>query len=273
MVTFETVNELTLKVSMDAGDFIHTKMGSMIGFQGAMKFDKELLGPGNNVVGQVLGQLTRRFTGENMSLMRTQSQSQAVGYFAFEANHVVVINLAPGERIAVESENILAFTPSCKYGVMFLPLGAMSQKGLATSTITGPGQAAILVDGNPIVLKGQCCVDPDAMVAFTGAQPTLGLDLNFKNLIGQASGETYNMKFNDPNNVVIIQPKERKSGINIGMDGGDSGQRAHNQHNQSIGQAGQSIGQTLGGIGDMLGGGDSGASGGGIGNIIGGLFR
>ena len=267
----ETVNELTLKVTMNPGEFLHTKCGAMIGFQGNLKFDKELLGPGQNVVGQVLGQLARRFTGENMPLMKATAHSQAVGYFAFEANHVVVMNMQPNERVCVESENLLAFTPSCQYGVMFLPLGAMSQKGLATSTVTGPGQVAILVDGNPIVLKGQSVVDPDAMVAFTGNQPTLGLDIGFKNLIGQASGESYNMKFNDPNNVVIIQPNERKSGINIGMDGGSSGQRAHVQQNQTLGQAGQSVGNTLGQLGGMLGGGN-GQQGGGLGGMIGGLF-
>lgn len=271
MAFFEVVNELTLKVTMNPGEYIHTKSGAMIGFQGNLKFEKELLGPGRNIVGQALSQLARRFTGENLALMKTISHSQSVGYFAYEANHVVVVNLQPGERLAVESENILAFTPTCQYGVMFLPMGAMSQKGLATSTITGPGQAAVIIDGNPIVLKGQSVVDPDAMVCFMGSQPTLGLDLNWRNIIGQASGETYNMRFNDPGNVVILQPNERKSGINIGMDGGSSGQRASRQQNQTLGQAGQSVGQTLGGLGDMLGG-NGGGLGGGIGNILGGMF-
>ena len=49
MARFETVNELTLKVTFDGnGDYIHTKCGAMIGFQGDLKFDKELLGPGQN---------------------------------------------------------------------------------------------------------------------------------------------------------------------------------------------------------------------------------
>lgn len=269
MAHFEVVNELTLKVTMNPGEFIHTKSGSMIGFQGGLKFDKELLGPGRNIIGQALGQLGRRFTGENLPLMKATATGQAIGYFAYEANHVVVVDLQPGERLAVESENILAFSPSCQYGVMFLPTGVMSQKGLATSTITGPGQAAIIIDGNPIVLKGQCVVDPDAMVCFMGNQPTIGLDLSWKNLIGQASGESYNMKFNDPNNVVILQPNERKSGINIGMDGGSHGQRADVQQNQSLGQAANSVGNTLGQLGNGLAGGNGGL-GGMIGNLLGG---
>jgi len=215
---FETVNELTLKITMNAGEYVHMKSGAMIAFQGALKFEKELLGPGRNMIGQLTGQLMRRFTGENLPLMKTMANAQSVGYFAHKANHIVVLKLEPGERIAVESENILGFEPSCQYGVMFLPTGVIGQKGLATSTITGPGQCAVLVDGNPIILKGPSVVDPDAMVAFTGEQPTVGADFSWKNLIGQASGESYNLRFNDKNNIVIIQPNERPSSINLAMD-------------------------------------------------------
>lgn len=280
MARFEVINELTLKVTMDVNESIH-KSGTMIGFQGDVKFDKELLGPGSNVVGQVIRQLARRFTGENLPLMKASARCMSECYFANEAQHVVVLNLNAGERIAVESESILAFTTSCQYGVMFLPLGTISQKGLATSTITEPGQAAVLVDGNPIVLKGQCVVDPDAMVAFTGSQPTLGLDIGWKNLIGQASGESYNMRFNDPGNVVIIQPNERKSGLDISMDGRRTGSRPSSQDNMTAGGTVREAGNAIGGAGDvlsqaggMLGGSTpAGGSQGGLGGIIGNLFR
>ena len=259
MAKFEVLNELTLKVTFDNGDFIHTKSGSMIGFQGDIHFEKELLGPGNNIIGQATRQLARRFTGENMPLMKAVPKCPSVGYFSWDANHVVVVDLQPGERIAVESENILAFTSSCNYGVMFLATGVVSQKGLATSTITGPGQAAIIVDGNPIVLRGQSVVDPDAMVAFTGQQPKLGLDLSWKNIIGQASGESYNMKFMDPNNIVIVQPKERTSGIDIGMDGrgGKAETQDNNLFRQGENQAFQGMGNQgsgqQGGLGGLMG--------------------
>lgn len=59
MARFETVNELTLKITFDNGDFVHTKAGSMIGFQGNIQFEKELLGPGRNIIGQAVGQLAR----------------------------------------------------------------------------------------------------------------------------------------------------------------------------------------------------------------------
>ncbi len=129
-------------------------------------------------------------------------------------------------------------------------------------------------------VRGQCVVDPDAMVAFTGNQPTLGLDVSWKNIIGQASGESYNMKFNDPGNVVIIQPNERKSGLDISMDGRRTGSRPSSQNNMSVGSAVHETGNAIGGAGDvlsqagrMLGGGAGSGSQGGLGGILGSLFR
>lgn len=222
MARFEVVNELTLKVTFDNNEKLHAKAGAMIGFQGDLKFDKELLGPdgGRGIGGAILGQLTRRLTGENLPLMLVTPMSQSVGFFANSAQHVLVLNLQPGERISVESENILAFTESCSYAVRFMGAGVISQKGLFTSTITGPGQCALLCDGNPIALQGPCCVDPDAFVFYSGGEePQFRTQLSWKNLIGQASGESYFLEFHDPRTLVVVQPTERPSGIDFSIDG------------------------------------------------------
>ena len=294
MLKLETVNELTLKVTADAGDVLYTKAGSFISGecygQKNYQFAKMLLGPGGSPIQAALGQLSRRFTGENLPIMSVTMKGPSVTYYANEAQHVVVIPLRQGETLSVESENILAFTPDCKYGVRFLASGIISQKGLATSTLTGMGpnaQVAVLVDGNPIVMSnvqnGQTIeVDPDAVVCWTGqgnnGDPGFKLDLSWKNLLGSrgASGESYMMEWGgNRRSTIIIQPNERTSGVNIGMDGGSSGQRAQRQDNQSFSEAGQSIGNTLGQLGGMLGGGNGGMGGqqgGGLGGMLGGLF-
>lgn len=286
MLKLETVNELTLKVtSQGGGDVLFTKAGAFIGgecYGGKnYQFEKVLLGPQGNPLQAALGQLGRRFTGENLPLMKVVNRGDNVTYYANEAQHIVVYNLRQGETISVESENILAFTSDCKYGVRFLAQGVISQKGLATSTLTGNGpnaQVAVLVDGNPIVLSNTqngstIEVDPDAVVCWVGADPGFKLDLSWKNLIGQASGETYMFEWTGNRAAtVIIQPTERQSGVNIGMDGGSSGQRAQTQQNQSLGQAAQSVQGTLGQLGNMLGGGNGNNNGGGLGGGIGGLF-
>lgn len=220
MASFEVVNELTLRVNFDNGERIHSKVGAMIGFQGDLSFDKELLGPGRSAGNALLGQITRRLTGENLPLMLVTPRGKAVGYFANLAQHVVVLDLMPGEQVSVESENILAFTESCQYSVRFFGAGVISQKGMFTSTLTGPGQCALLCDGNPIVLNGPCSVDPDAFVFYVGhEEPQFRTQVSWKNFIGQASGESYFLEFYDPRTTVIIQPNERVSGIDIGVDG------------------------------------------------------
>lgn len=285
MLKLETLNELTLKVTCQGGgDVLFTKAGAFIGgecYGGKnYQFEKVLLGPQGNPLQAALGQLGRRFTGENLPLMKVTSRGDNITYYANEAQHVVVYNLRQGETISVESENILAFTSDCRYGVRFLAQGVISQKGLATSTLTGAGpnaQVAILVDGNPIVLSNvqngaTIEVDPDAVVSWIGADPGFKLDLSWKNLIGQSSGESYMFEWTGSKTAtVIVQPLERKSGVNIGMDGGSSGQRAQAQQNQSLGDAAHSVSNTLGQLGSMLGGGNGNhnGGGGGLGGFLG----
>ena len=116
--------------------------------------------------------------------------------------------LAQGEILSVESENILAFTQDCDYSVRFIGCGIFSQKGLATSTLTGAGPnayVAVLSDGNPIAMDNTdshatISVDPDAV-------------------IGQASGESYAYEWSGNEPVcVLLQPCERSGGIRVGID-------------------------------------------------------
>lgn len=73
---------------------------------------------------------------------------------------------------------------------------------------------AIITDGNPLILEGPCCVDPDALVGWTGRDPYARVaQLSWKTFIGQTSGESYHMEFVEDGQLVIIQPSERLSGL------------------------------------------------------------
>ncbi len=235
MLTFETINELTLKVTCSGSDVLISKAGAFIGGESYggknYKFEKLLLGPQNNFAQAALGSLIRRATGETLPLMKVTMSGNSVTYYANYGQHVLVYKLAMGEVISVESENILAFSQECKYDVRFIGVGVMSQKGLATSTLTGNGNnsyVAILSDGNPIVLsnlsnQNTLCADPDAVICWMSqhgyGDPQIKTDLSWKNLIGQHSGESYSFEW--PGNqpvTVLIQPSERKGGIRVGID-------------------------------------------------------
>lgn len=215
MFQLEIVNELSLKATcVDGRGELFTKAGAMIGFQGQCKFEKVLLGPQGNAGQALMGQIMRRVTGENLPLMKVSSSSGSESYYANKSRHVVVINLERGQSIMVESEDLLAFTDTCDYRSKMLAQGVVSQKGFFTSILTGDGpgaQVAVLTSGNPIVLDSPCCGDPDAVVAWTGSDPGFRTDFSWKNLIGQASGETYMFEWTAPGSKVIIQPNERNT--------------------------------------------------------------
>lgn len=234
MLTFEAINELTLKVTCTGNDVLFTKAGAFIAGDNQgnknYKFEKLLLGPQNNFAQAALGSLVRRVTGENIPLMKVTMSGDSVTYYASYGQHVVIYKLEAGETISVESENILAFTQDCDYSVRFIGCGVLSQKGLATSTLTAKGNnayVAVLSDGNPIVLSNvkshnNIAVDPDAVICWIGngpCDPQVTADVNWKTFIGQASGESYSFEWNSGQPVtVIVQPSERRGGIQVGID-------------------------------------------------------
>lgn len=233
MLIFETLNELTLKATCRGNDVLFTKAGAFIAGdspQKNYKFEKVLLGPQDSLARAALGSLIRRATGENLPLMKVTMNGDSVTYYANYGQHVVIYKLEYGEMISVESENILAFTKDCDYKVRFIGVGVMSQKGLATSTLTGKGKdayVAVLSDGNPLVLsnvetRNTIAVDPDAVICWIGqgnCDPTIRTDVNWKTFIGQASGESYTFEWSGGDPVtVIIQPSERSGGIKVSVD-------------------------------------------------------
>lgn len=234
MISFETVNELTLKVTCRGNEVLFTKAGAFIAGDSAggknYRFEKVLLGPQGSLGQAALGSILRRVTGENLPLMKVSMNGDSVTYYANNSQHVLIYQLQYGEMVSVESENILAFTQDCKYDVRFIGCGVLSQKGLATSVLTGNGNnayVAILTDGNPIVLsniqsRNTISVDPDAVICWMGqghCDPQVKTDLSWKNLIGQASGESYAFEWGGNQPVsVVVQPSERRGGISVQMD-------------------------------------------------------
>lgn len=222
MFRLEVVNQLTCMATCEDGEgALFTKAGAMIAYQGKCKFKKVLLGPEGNALKAITNQIGRRMTGENMPLMEVKSKGKTVSYYANLGQNIAVVDLNPGEELKVESENLLAFTDGCGYSFKFLAQGVISQKGLFTSVLKGekPGaQAAVICDGNPVILPTPCYADPDALVAWIGSDPEIHLDVGWKNFIGQSSGESYSFKFNQPGGQVLLQPFERQSGIHIGID-------------------------------------------------------
>ncbi len=78
MLKFETVNELTLKVTCTGSDVLFTKAGAFIAGESLngknYKFEKLLLGPQGNLVQAAIGSLMRRVTKENPAVDESDNE-------------------------------------------------------------------------------------------------------------------------------------------------------------------------------------------------------
>jgi uncharacterized protein (AIM24 family) len=179
----------------------------MVAYTGNVSFKHAGMGGG----GGLRAAVKQRIAGESIALMECQGQGRV--YLAQKALDVTVVAL-DNDRLTVESQHILAVTAGLRLDVQFAGLrGLTSGQGLATTTVTGSGQCAIVSDGPMIPLAVApgvpLVVDPDAYVAGTGSlQMSLVSGVSWRSLLGEGGGEPFSLRF-EGQGVVYIQPAER----------------------------------------------------------------
>jgi uncharacterized protein (AIM24 family) len=211
---FIAVNEHLLEVKTDQAT-VYAKKGSMVANSGSLRFSRSFL------TGNGLQQLTlQTVTNEDMVMMSSIGTGSV--FYAYNRRHVTVIN-EPFDLLYIESDQLLAFDHGFRVGTVFLGnnglvqgliRGAVTGQGFFTTTLRGKGHVCILSDGAAIALKvtheKPVHIDPDAYLAHTGDMTThFVTDVNWKTLIGQSSGESYQIRFNGTG-TVYIQASERK---------------------------------------------------------------
>ncbi|WP_344456694.1 AIM24 family protein [Actinocorallia aurantiaca] len=193
------------------GETIRALNGSMVAYEGQMQFKRQGMTGGEGLMGAV----RRRVAGESVTLMEISGQGTV--YLAHEATEVNLVPLQ-GDTLLVESESLLALDGQLRTGVQFTGLRGMSTgQGLATTKVEGHGTVAILSDGPAIaleVVQGQpLSVDPQAYVAHRGQlQQDFVTDVNWRTVLGQGSGESFQLRFTG-HGLVYIQPAERGEGL------------------------------------------------------------
>jgi uncharacterized protein (AIM24 family) len=156
--------------------------------------------------------LKRKVAREKFELMVTKGSGTV--YFAQEAREITIIPLE-GEKVFIESSSLLVFSRGLKTNVTFTGLrGAVSGQGLFTTTVEGQGNVAVISDGNLLTFEVNpsypLFVDPDAFIGYKGnVTQEFVFDVNWKTLIGETSGESYQLKFSGTG-VVYVQPSERR---------------------------------------------------------------
>ncbi|MFD5101177.1 AIM24 family protein [Streptomyces albidochromogenes] len=207
MAQFRLQGSKVLAVDM-TGDAVKAKNGSMVAYDGQMAF-KKMSGGGEGVRGMV----TRRLTGEQMTMMEVKGHGTC--WFADRASEINLVQLH-GDKLYVESSNLLCTDAGLRTGTSFTGLrGGATGNGLFTTTVEGTGQAAIMSDGPAVVLRVSAQyplqVDPGAYIAHQGSlQQHFQSGVNFRTLIGEGSGEAFQIRF-EGEGLVYVQPSERNT--------------------------------------------------------------
>ncbi len=180
----------------------------MVAYDGEMAF-KKLSGGGEGVRGMV----TRRLTGEQMTVMEVKGRGTC--YFADRACDINLVRLN-GEKLHVEASNLLCTDSGLRTGTSFTGLrGASQGNGLFTTSVEGTGQAALMSAGPAVLLRvgpqTPLQVDPGAYVAHQGdLRQSFQSGVNFRTLIGEGSGEAFQIRF-EGTGLVYVQPSERNT--------------------------------------------------------------
>jgi uncharacterized protein (AIM24 family) len=196
-------NSKMLKIELD-GEAM-ARQGSMVAYQGDVRFEAKGAGGVGNFVKQKL-------TGEGVPLMRVAGRGDV--FLADAAADVHLIDLeGPDDALTINGKNVLAFDASLSYDIaMVSGAGSIGGAGLFNCVFRGRGRLAITAKGAPVVLTvdAPTFADPQAAIAWSaglqvGVQRTEQFGLG--TLIGRTTGEAWTMSFAG-RGFVIVQPSE-----------------------------------------------------------------
>lgn len=200
---FELENARLLEVNLNGR--VWTKMGSMVGYRGNIKFTRE--GMLDHGIGNLL---KKAVSGEGLAL--TKAEGNGTLYLADSGKRVTILRL-DGESLFVNGNDVLVFEETVRHQItMMRRVSAMLAGGLFNVRFEGRGLLAITTHGEPVTLvvtpDNPVVTDPNATVAWSGSlQPEFKTDVSFKTFLGRGSGESLQMLFRGQG-FVVIQPCE-----------------------------------------------------------------
>lgn len=198
---FALQNGKLLKVRLEQVT-IQAKLGSMVAYQGEVKFEHA----GSGGLGRML---KKAVSNEGTSLMRVTGSGEV--FLAHEAQEVHLIELED-DRITCNGANVLAFDAGIDWDVERVKSASSAMAGgLTNMSLSGTGWVALLTDGPPVRLDvGSAPTFADAQAAVvwsSGVSTSIKTDVNLKTLIGRGSGETLQVAFQGQG-WVLVQPSE-----------------------------------------------------------------
>ena len=195
---FTLQNSAMLKVRLD-NDQVEAKLGSMVAYQGDVRFDYKSGG---------LGRFFKKaVTGEGVKLMVASGTGDL--FLAQDKRKVMILDL-DNERMTVNGDNILAFDSGIDWDIKRVEGAGRLAGGLYNVVLDGTGKVALTSDGEPVLLDASTPIfaDPESAIAWSGGVRTgIRSDVSFKTFTGRGSGESFQVSFEGAG-WVLIQPSE-----------------------------------------------------------------
>jgi len=216
---FALVNSRLLRVSL-SDHTIMAKLGSMVLYRGAVRFERARAGARRLLKGAATSETTR--------LMTVTGAGEA--FLADRAQNIHLVYLE-GERLTCNSPNVLAFDSAIAWDIRKVTGGLASilAGGFFNTSLEGTGWVALLSEGPPImvdVTTAPTVCDPKAAIAWSsGVQTSVKLDFQLKTLIGLGSGETVQLAVGGTG-WLLVQPSEGPGKSSGGGGGGGVGDMA-----------------------------------------------
>jgi len=213
---FSLQNSKLLKVEL-ADVTIQAKLGTMVAYQGEVKF--EHAGSGG-----ISRMIKKAVTSEGTKLMKVSGSGEV--FLADLAQEVQLLKLED-DKITANGANVLAFEDGIDWDIKKVEgvSGALSG-GLFNMELAGSGWVALVSDGPPVMLEidgEQTFADPQAAITWSsGVTTSVKTDVNVKTLTGRGSGETVQVAFTG-SGWLLIQPSEGRVAATGGSGGGAPG--------------------------------------------------
>ncbi len=216
--SFSLQNGKLLKIELNMVT-IQAKLGSMVAYQGDVKFEHA----GSGGIGRMI---KKAVTSEGTTLMKITGAGEV--FLADQAQDIHLIKLE-NDQLTCNGANVLAFDAGIDWDITKVSGGVsgMLGGGLFNMSLTGSGYVALLSDGPPVLLDTSSAptfADAQAAICWSsGVQSKLKTDINMKTMIGRGSGESIQVGF-EGQGWVLIQPSEgRVSAMPASGGGGISG--------------------------------------------------
>jgi uncharacterized protein (AIM24 family) len=198
---FTLQNSKLLKVRLEAVT-IQAKIGSMVAYQGDVKFEHAGSGGMSRM-------LKKAVSGEGAELMKVTGHGEV--FLADAAQEIHLIQLE-NDKITCNGTHVLAFDAGIDWDIERVKdAGSAITGGLTNMSLSGTGWVAIVTDGPPVrldVAAAPTFADAQAAIVWSSDVSTsVKTDVNLKSLIGRSSGETLQIAFSG-SGWVLIQPSE-----------------------------------------------------------------